>query len=612
MNFQSPILALAVLLLAGQVGAREAVVPPPLAQDERLVGEVTVAVKDRPLGDVLPEIGKKLGVPLTAARETADDKITLFIKERPAREVLALISDHFDFQWRRDRDGYRLGQDLASRTREQALRDARDAEEMAAIQRKLSRVTALLPFDREKGREVSLDLVPRLRDPDTSNAERLVVLDRLEDWGLASLAPAEAAMELLHWLPAVHQSAVWSGEPVAFSTRDGSLPAEVAGRIRRGLAATATTGVSGFTQVTALVQVSRARASSHELMLAVSLLLHDDAGGGLNGDWHVRSRPILWGDLFQDAREEPGDPELRYPVHLPPLAQPRPSPRRALLEELQLVATPRRPWSDLLQVVHEQTGLDILSDSYTRTWITQQLESDWNREQPLYRLLHRLGHSLDYRWEKRPGLLLLRSLRRPHDRQEEVPGDVLRRMRELSELPGRPNLADYAALASRLTDPQAESLGTYWSYYFPELTVLPLKGTSFPKVVRLLRWWDALGPAQREAAGAAGLPLAAQAPAQRQALLRAALLVATEPRNLARLGAVFDGQLVVRVRIAELEVRPRGSTGAGGRPGNAHPSSGVLEAATFEFAVAGGPPNHLNTQEVYVYRVPELDGSQER
>jgi hypothetical protein len=48
-------------------------IPAVLSRDERLTAPLAVKVKDRPLGEVLPELGKELGVPLSAARETADD-----------------------------------------------------------------------------------------------------------------------------------------------------------------------------------------------------------------------------------------------------------------------------------------------------------------------------------------------------------------------------------------------------------------------------------------------------------------------------------------------------------------------------------------------------------
>jgi hypothetical protein len=68
-------------LVASLTGASTAAADPPagvqiptvLARDARLEAPLAVKVKDRPLGEVLPELGKELGVPLSAARETADD-----------------------------------------------------------------------------------------------------------------------------------------------------------------------------------------------------------------------------------------------------------------------------------------------------------------------------------------------------------------------------------------------------------------------------------------------------------------------------------------------------------------------------------------------------------
>src|SRR5713226_4884880 len=111
------------LTLVPAIGARASEMPDdPLARDPRLDVKVTLAEKDRPLGEILSGLRHQINVPLRANRDVAGDKATLFLDERPAAEVLALIARQFDFQWYRVREGYELEQSIAGKNREAALR----------------------------------------------------------------------------------------------------------------------------------------------------------------------------------------------------------------------------------------------------------------------------------------------------------------------------------------------------------------------------------------------------------------------------------------------------------------------------------------------------------
>src|SRR5438552_16370979 len=50
-----------------------------LAEDARLGVTVSLAQKDRPLGELLPALGREIQVLLRASPEVADDKVTLFL-----------------------------------------------------------------------------------------------------------------------------------------------------------------------------------------------------------------------------------------------------------------------------------------------------------------------------------------------------------------------------------------------------------------------------------------------------------------------------------------------------------------------------------------------------
>src|SRR5947207_3003728 len=112
--------------------------------DARLAAKVTLAWKEKPLGEALAELGRQLRVPLRAGNFTADDKVTLFVDERPAAEALGLIERHFDFHWvHAGSNGYELTQTSDSLRREMALRDKAVAARLAAIRARMDAIARL-------------------------------------------------------------------------------------------------------------------------------------------------------------------------------------------------------------------------------------------------------------------------------------------------------------------------------------------------------------------------------------------------------------------------------------------------------------------------------------
>src|SRR5581483_6192325 len=114
-----------------------------LAADARLASPISLAWKDRPLGDVLPNLGQRLNTVLAAGRTVADDKVTAFLDGRPAAEALAILADHLNMRWKKTPGGYELGQDPAQRQREADLRKLELSHQYARLQARMDRVAAL-------------------------------------------------------------------------------------------------------------------------------------------------------------------------------------------------------------------------------------------------------------------------------------------------------------------------------------------------------------------------------------------------------------------------------------------------------------------------------------
>src|SRR6266567_1848724 len=87
------VFALAVRAL----GAVEA--PAASPADNRLDHNVTVALKATALSDVCDRLRAAAGVKLTAGPSVEAEKVTLFCKELPLREVMRQLSRPFGYAW---------------------------------------------------------------------------------------------------------------------------------------------------------------------------------------------------------------------------------------------------------------------------------------------------------------------------------------------------------------------------------------------------------------------------------------------------------------------------------------------------------------------------------
>lgn len=87
--------------------------------DDRLTQKVTLALKATALADVCAHLTKETGVPLSAARSVADEKVTLFCKALPLREVMRQLSRPFGYTWIRaaTNDEQRMTNDQQPTTR---------------------------------------------------------------------------------------------------------------------------------------------------------------------------------------------------------------------------------------------------------------------------------------------------------------------------------------------------------------------------------------------------------------------------------------------------------------------------------------------------------------
>ncbi len=139
----------------------------PLRDEPRLATAIDATAFEESFGEFLPRLGTQIGVALEAAREVENERVTLFARGRPARELLAVLAEHFDYDWKR-RSGKAgavlvLYQTRAARAREEALRRSAEARDVAVFRERFEewlrlgaspegRALALLPLEERQQR----------------------------------------------------------------------------------------------------------------------------------------------------------------------------------------------------------------------------------------------------------------------------------------------------------------------------------------------------------------------------------------------------------------------------------------------------------------------------
>ena len=100
-------------------------------------------IQDLRVGELVRKVASETGVALAAGTVVADEPVAVVVTALPARRLLEELAELLDYQWRRQgRAGgwrYEIGQDHASREREETLR--RDA--LADVERRFQQEVRL-------------------------------------------------------------------------------------------------------------------------------------------------------------------------------------------------------------------------------------------------------------------------------------------------------------------------------------------------------------------------------------------------------------------------------------------------------------------------------------
>lgn len=444
--------------------------------DPRLRRKVTLLLKHTPLAELCEVLSQRTGVRVSAARDIADENVTVLVEERAAADVMGAVARLFGWTWSRsgDRGEYRytLVQDRKAQRAEEELR----RQDLQA---------ALLAVDTEMGRLASYAMLTpdqlRSRAAQASGEEK-DRLDRcLRFWG---------GLQAYRRLTAGQRLALAEGQKVELDPGspdpEGRLPAE----LRVPLLETSNLRLTrGDRPQIAPVgpEDGDSLAELPDAQPIVSLSLSYDERGQVrllsSMGAYVASRPDLGRAVYtnllsplvtgrspaagkpENAHENAAlaaEPEFRKQVSVAPVSScPHFAPGGTDRQEYPYFVAPdgssqfaRRPphvfSGDAWEAVHRATGLPIVADAYTRLFTRDDVSV---KEATAFAALVRVGDALGQRWRREGDFLLARSTSWFWDRRKEVPRRLLARWKHNRERENGLPLRDLLEIATLRDDP---------------------------------------------------------------------------------------------------------------------------------------------------------------
>ena len=440
--------------------------------DPRLQREVSLHLKSASLEELCTELKEQTRVDLGATAGVRDEKVTVLVKDMPARNVLRAVARLFGYVWARSgEDGeyrYSLTQTLSDRLAEEELRNRDTRAALLALDDQLARFAPLTGLRRE-------ELKRRLPGSTPEQKKQIALLLKGAGWGglqvythlvPRDLAQLRAGREVQfgikggqpdYQLPPAWEQPLLDGMQMTLAGSDGFFnPAQKPGAYpiiglklnrselgRMTLESSAAVfwrgdeGVDqgvGSTEVLATAQ-SPSVAAPHNAELNRALR----GQSAFTRTVSIRPKPSC-------PRSEPRTPQA--------LAAMTAEERARLLaaEEREAqdpqdgdVPAPHVTTADVWEAVHEATGMPVVADSYMRLY---PRSATLRERTTLFEALNGLGDTLGLRWKQDGGVLLGRSTSYFWDKLKEVPNRSLKRWRESAERAGGLPLGDLLSMTS--------------------------------------------------------------------------------------------------------------------------------------------------------------------
>jgi hypothetical protein len=448
--------------------------------DPRLAREVTCALKATALSDLCDQLRTQTGIQLTAGRSVADEKVTVFVKDMPVRELMRQLSRAFGYTWLRSGQAtadrrqptapnaerptpnaayrYELAQDLKSQLLEEELRNQDLHAAMLALDQQMA---AYQPYLNLSMDELKMRLArgapPRSGGP---GSEKNLLQKLRYNWGV---------VKAYHRLAPAQHLALLNGEQLEFSSdapdplrrlppewRQGllessfmtlfNLPPAIAGSLTGKYPPETPVAQLPGAMPTVSLRVDRSELGQLALMVGSGLYFDSDptarTGMGLAEPLAVGRNPSATkpdnASANHERRKEPffqRTVSFRPAPSCPrfaPKAKPPSEEKRSSFAPLNSLGQfgpepPHVSTADVWEAVHRATGLNILADSHSRFYPVPPVTVE---RRPLFEGLCQVADALGVRWKKEGDFLVCRSASFFWDKLKEVPNRYLARWRE--------------------------------------------------------------------------------------------------------------------------------------------------------------------------------------
>ncbi|MFQ3611249.1 MAG: hypothetical protein SNJ72_07120 [Fimbriimonadales bacterium] len=474
--------------------------PPNLQSDERLQQLVTFQAKIINLRDFVKTLAEKTKVPLGVDKAFEQEKLTLFVKEKPAWEVMKHAVAVLGLEWQTAKnEGYFIARSKQRTEEERAEQKRRhqQRERLESKLRALQRTATQYSYDQliaEYQRLIQERQAIEARKPEGWQDKMTQIADLLYQLELVSKLPNYLLGRLsAQWTPAQWQN-FWQGTPFLAKYPAHPKLAILAPEVRAWYAQyrytqSLTNLPSGSTAETLEPSdlptdfYCYIRYNPHQQVINCYLVAYKDA----ETFWVETSQieePIAYDEVI------PGDsPE---PANLPALPiQTKPGEPKCCLQPASCTL------AEILEWLAERCEVAIIAQAF-------RVRPSWNvplasQGQTLNRWVTETSAMRGYDFTYRDGYLMVRYPSAAFLRLSELPEPVIAPLEERARTEGGLTLDDYAQLAIELTPeqeqrfvnpPRLRLLDTTHAVCFDSN---PLK-QSLPA----LRFWASLTPQQKQ------------------------------------------------------------------------------------------------------------------
>jgi hypothetical protein len=159
---------------------------PPLAADpfdgdSRLQSKRTLRFVDSSMRDFLADLTQQTGIAFFTDPSVAEDRLNLFVFERPLAETLRAIAAFFQFEWARTgaggQAGYTLRQNAAMQQREEEIRSENALSTAELLREETEAFARLAALSDDQRATISAELEERLLRETDANAKRRLQIE---------------------------------------------------------------------------------------------------------------------------------------------------------------------------------------------------------------------------------------------------------------------------------------------------------------------------------------------------------------------------------------------------------------------------------------------------